>query len=190
MSPAPAGHHAIAARDLAPSRRSSSAVVVIVRILAALLLAISALLLVARTAAAQAPRLGAGRVAAQIATGTLGGAAAFLGGGLLTRSFVRQRGSDDEAASRPAFLGALVGMTLLTPVGPATLGNHQGAGSYLAAQGGALAGGVASALLIVGGRSRILDCRLCAPLRLASGIAIALLPSVGATIAYDVTRSR
>lgn len=162
----------------------------VVRTTTALAIAASALLLATRSAAAQAPRLGAGRVAAQVATGTLGGAVGFVAGGLLTRSVVRRRGLDDESASHPAFLGALVGMTLLTPVGPAVVGNHQGAGSYLAAQGGALAGGLASALLIAGGRSGILDCRICAPLRVASGVAIALLPSIGATIGYDVSRSR
>lgn len=160
------------------------------RTVPALALGAAALAGAPRPASAQAPRLGAGRVAAQISVGTSGGAVGFVAGGLLTRSIVRHHGVDAEAAGHPAFVGALVGMTLLTPVGPAVIGNHRGAGSYLAAQGGALAGGAASALLIAGGRRGILDCRLCAPLRIATGVAIALLPSIGATIAYDVTRSR
>ena len=187
MTPAPIGHEAAAQ---AASRARVSAAVVVGRVVVALVVAIAVLLLLARPMAAQAPRLGAGRVAAQVATGTLGGAVGFVGGGLLTRSVVRRRGVDEESASRPAFVGALVGATLLTPVGPAMLGNHQGAGSYLAAQGGAIAGGLASALLVAGGRNGILDCRLCGPLRLLTGVTVALLPSIGATIGYDVTRSR
>lgn len=139
---------------------------------------------------AQAPRLGGGRVAAQIATGTVGGVVGFVGAGLLTRSIVRRHGMDEEQASKPAFIGALVGMTLVTPVGPALVGNHEGAGSYAAAQGGAVAGGLASAMLIAVGRRGAMDCRFCGPLRLLSGIAIAILPSVGATVAYDATRRR
>lgn len=142
------------------------------------------------SAGAQAPRLGGGRVAAQIATGTVGGVVGFIGAGLLTRSIVRQHGMDDEDASKPAFIGALVGMTLVTPIGPAIVGNHEGAGSYAAAQGGAVAGGLASAMLIAIGRRGAMDCRFCGPLRIITGIAVAILPSVGATIAYDATRRR
>lgn len=178
------------ADPIPPSAGGAAPRQIVARTLVALAIAAVVPPLLARPAAAQAPRLGAGRVAAQVATGTLGGAVGFVAGGLLTRSVVRHHGLDEESASHPAFLGALVGMTLLTPVGPAVVGNHQGAGSYLAAQGGALAGGLASALLIAGGRSGILDCRICGPLRIASGVAIALLPSIGATIGYDVTRSR
>ncbi len=129
-------------------------------------------------------------MAAQVATGTLGGAVGFVGAGLLTRSIVRSRGTNEEDASRPAFIGAVVGAMLLTPVGPALIGNHQGAGSYAAAQGGAFAGGLASALLVAGGRRGALDCRFCGPLRVVTGIAVALLPSIGATVAYDATRRR
>lgn len=150
----------------------------------------TAVALLSGSARAQAPRLGGGRVAAQIATGTVGGVVGFVGAGLLTRSVVRQRGMDDEDASKPAFIGALVGMTLLTPVGPAIVGNHEGAGSYAAAQGGAVAGGIASAVLIAVGRRGAMDCRFCGPLRVLTGIAVAILPSVGATIAYDATRRR
>jgi hypothetical protein len=53
-----------------------------------------------------------------------------------------------------------------------------------------VAGGLASALLVGFGRSGAIDCRLCAPLRILTGFAVAMLPSVGATIAYDATRRR
>lgn len=144
-----------------------------------------------QAAAQSAPSLGAGVVTAQIASGTAGTAVGFIAGGLITRRIARARGADELRAGDRAFAGGLVGAALVTPIGPALIGNRDGArGSYLAAQGGAVAGGLASALFIAVGRRGLFDCRACGLVRVAAGIGIAFLPSVGATVAYNATRRR
>ena len=155
-------------------------------------LGLAALALVAAPAvcaAQDAPRVGAGAAAAQVALGTLGTGVGFLGGGLLTRSAARRFGASTDRASSAAYVGAWTGAALLTPVGPAVVGSRGAArGSYPQALVGTLAGGAASWLLVTAGRHGAFGCRWCGPVRALVGVGAFVLPSVGATVAFDRSR--
>jgi len=139
--------------------------------------------------AQDAPRVGAGAVAAQVALGTLGTGVGFVGGGLMTRSAARRLGASADRASSAAYVGAWTGAALLTPVGPAVVGSRGAArGSYPQAVVGTLAGGAASWLLVTAGRHGAFGCRWCGPVRALVGVGAFVLPSVGATVAFDRSR--
>jgi hypothetical protein len=154
------------------------------------LLAIAAAALNAQTpgtAAGNVSPLSSGAVAGQISTGFLGTAVGFFGGGLATRWGARRRGANVETASHAAYLGAYAGATLATAVGPAAIGSRGNAhGSYAAAVGGAAAGGIVSALIKrLGQRGAVGEH---GPVAIVAGLAIVLMPSVGATVAYNASR--
>jgi hypothetical protein len=135
------------------------------------------------------PPLNGGRVAAQVALGALGTPVGFLGGGVLTKWLVRHLGARDETASSAAYVGAWTGAALATAAGPTLIGSHgRVTGSYLAALGGAVAGGAGSYLLVrVNDRGPDDDrpCRLrCA----AAAAGVFLLPSIGATVGFNLSR--
>ena len=139
---------------------------------------------------AATPSLSGLRVAAQVGSGALATPVGFVGGGVATKWLARHLGASDERASRLAYAGAWTGATLLTAAGPALVGARgPGRGSYAAAIGGALAGGAVSALIV-----RLEDhgpdephppCRLRCSL---AAVAVFVLPSVGATVGYDLSR--
>ena len=130
-----------------------------------------------------------GTAAGQVAFGTLGTAAGFVGGGLATRWVARRAGATPDRASRAAYVGAWTTAALATPVAPVLLGSRDGVrGSYPAAVGGTLAGGAASLLIVTAGRHGAFDCRACAPVRLLAAVSAFVLPSLGATIAFNASR--
>ena len=135
------------------------------------------------------PSLTGGVIAAEFTSGVLGGMVGFVGGGLATQRIARWRGSDDDHVSRAAYVGALSGAALMTAAGPALFGSRGGVhGSYPVAVGGAVAGGVVSALIRRIGKSGVLGDR--GPVAIVAAAAILALPSVGATIAYNGSRRR
>jgi hypothetical protein len=150
--------------------------------------------LVALPAGAQGggvPAIGAGRVAAQIAAGTLAEPIGFVGGGLAFRAVARRFGAAEDDASRVADIGAATGMTLTAGTAAALIGARgPGSGSYPAALGGALVGTGVSGLLILLNRKPDDDpgrpCRLTC---IVATTAIMTMPSVGATIAYNASRN-
>ncbi|HEU4629801.1 MAG TPA: hypothetical protein VFS08_08635 [Gemmatimonadaceae bacterium] len=137
-----------------------------------------------------APSLSGLRVAAQLGTGALATPVGFVGGGVATEWLARRLGADEERASTLAYAGAYTGAALLTAAGPALVGARgPGRGSYAAAVGGAVVGGALSALLV-----HLQDhdpdephppCRLRCTL---AAVAVFTLPSIGATVGYDVSR--
>ena len=166
------------------------------RAVAATLLSLATLTLPVIAGAQEAPTgdppsLGAGTVVGQVAVGTLGTAAGFVGGGLATRWVARRAGADPAAASRAAYVGGYATAALVTPVAPMLLGRRDGVrGSYPAALGGTLAGGAASLLVVTAGRRGAFDCRACAPLRVLAAVSAFVLPSLGATLAFNASRER
>ena len=136
------------------------------------------------------PAIGAGRVAAQVVAGTVALPVGYVAGGLGTRWVARRLGASDDAVSRSADRGALVGAVLATGGAVSLVGARgPGAGSFPAAVGGAALGGVASALVARAARrgdeGPAKPCHIGCVLASA---AIVALPSVGATLAYDATR--
>jgi hypothetical protein len=161
----------------------------------ALPLGVVACALPAERAAAQSDdvrALSPARVAAQVAAGAVATPVAFIGGGVLTKRLAARLGASDDRASQLAYVGAWTGAALATAAAPAAVGARgPGRGSFLAALGGALAGGVGSwALVRLNTRGEDDDAapRPCRVLCRAAAIAVFTLPSVGATIAYDATR--
>jgi len=133
--------------------------------------------------------VGAGRATAQVTLGSLGTIGGFVGGGLATRWVARRAGASEERASNLAYVGAWTGAALATPVAPMLLGNHGDArGSYPAALAGTLVGGAASLGIVTAGRHGAFDCDRCGPLRVLAAISAFVLPSVGATIAFNMSR--
>jgi len=149
------------------------------------------LLLLPIPAAAQrdVPSLGAGRIAAQVGAGILATPLGFVAGGVATEWMAERFGVADPEASRVALAGAWTSAALVTAAMPALIGARgPGRGSYAAALGGTLAGGAGSYLLV-----RLNDregddrppCRLACSLAAA---AVFVLPSVGATVGYNLSR--
>jgi len=136
------------------------------------------------------PALSAPRVAAQLGAGVALMPIGFVAGGKLTEWTVERLGVDDPRASRLALGGAWTGAALATAAGPALVGARgPGRGHYLAALGGAVAGGLGSALLVrlndrTGDDARP-PCRLRCTI---AAVAVFTLPSLGATVAYDLSR--
>lgn len=151
-----------------------------------------------RTAVAQAATSGdlrglsAGRVAAQVGTGVVLGPIGYVGGGLLTRYVVRRFGGSQGTASTAAERAAYVGIAAATAVGPSLIGARgPGHGLYVAALGGAGVGMLGTAL--VARLNRTPDDRPDPPCRLTcrlSAVAAFTLPSIGATLGYNLSRRR
>lgn len=132
------------------------------------------------------------RTAGQIATGVVGGPVGYVAGGLATRFLVRRLGGTEGSASAAAQKGAYVGVAALTAAGPALVGARgPGGGNYFAALGGATVGMFGTAL--VARLNRTPDDQPLPPCRLkcrVSAAAAFLLPSVGATVGYNLSRRR
>lgn len=155
------------------------------------LLSTAALVLAPCAVAAQSlPALGAGRVAAQIATGTVATPIGFVGGGIATKRIARALGAREHVVERAAYTGAYTTAALAAAAGPALIGARgSGHGSYWAGVGGAVVGGLGSALV-----KRLHDRapddvpRPCHLACIVAATAIVALPSIGATVAYDASR--
>lgn len=138
------------------------------------------------------PSLGASRVAGQILGGTLATPIGFVVGGLATRKAARLVGFGDDMASRLAHVGGWTGAALATAAVPPLAGRQKGIeGSYPAAIGGAVVGGLLSwgivKLFDDDGENADFSCNaLCT----VAGIAVFVLPSVGATTAWNASRQR
>jgi hypothetical protein len=136
------------------------------------------------------PALSAPRVAAQLGAGVALMPVGFVAGGKLTEWTVERLGIPDPRASRLALGGAWAGAALTTAAGPALVGARgPGGGRYLAAVGGAVVGGLGSALLVrlndrTGDAPRP-PCRLRCTV---AAVAVFTLPSIGAAVGYDVSR--
>jgi hypothetical protein len=159
--------------------------------------ALAAVLFAAPNASAQGdpPALGAGRVGAQVALGVPAGAVGYVAGGLATRWVARRLGASDGRASQLAERGAYAGVAALTAVPPTLLGARgPGSGRYVAALGGAVAGGLGSVLVVRLGRARYGDRdgqeRPCTVGCKLAAVAAFTLPSVGATVGYNLSRRR
>ena len=152
--------------------------------------ALSALLPAAGAAQQDVRALAPPRVAAQFGAGVLTMPVGFVAGGKATAWVVERAGVDDPRASRIALVGGWGGAALATAAGPSLVGARgPGTGRYLAALGGALAGGAGSALLVRlndrNGDGPRPPCRVVCSIAAA---AVFALPSVGATIAYNASR--
>jgi hypothetical protein len=131
--------------------------------------------------------LGGGAVTAQVATGLLGSAVGFVGGGLTTRWAATRLGATEEQAGRAGLAGAYASTILVTAVGPSLIGSRNTSkGSYVAAVGGAAGGLAAAALLRKAGRKGIFG--RSGPVAFLAGLTIVALPSIGATLAFNATR--
>ncbi len=157
------------------------------QVFAALTLSAAALAAPLATGAAQQrpPAVSPGRAIAQGAVGFVALPVGFIGGGLATRWAAHRFGASDDAASSAALVGAYSIATLTTAAGPVVVGpGPHATGSYPAALAGTVAGGIGSILLI-----RLNKAVNTGPvLRILSGLAVVLLPPVGATIGYDASR--
>jgi hypothetical protein len=137
------------------------------------------------------PALGAGRVAAQVVGGAAAIPVGYVAGGLATRTVARAFGASDQTASHAADVGAYAG-TVAAVAGTVSLigARGPGAGSFPAAVGGAAGGLLASKLLAraLRGDDRRGTEPPCGARCLAASALVVALPSVGATVAYDITR--
>lgn len=134
--------------------------------------------------------LGPARVAAQVGAGTLGTPIGFIAVGVLTDKLFESAGRDDDRTSRISLGAAYLGGALGAAAGPALVGARgPGSGRYLAGVGGAAVGGLASWAIV-----RLVDRdgeeaprggRIVSTL---AGIAVTMLPSIGATIGYNLSR--
>ena len=190
-APPPTFAPAVRSRPVLRSSRSLRAFLhAAAPIAVALALAVSAA--PASAQSATLPHLGAGRVAAQIGTGVLGGPIGYVGGGLATRFLVRRFGGSQGTASTAAERGAYVGIAAVTAVGPTLIGARgAGHGLYVASLGGATVGMLGSAL--VARLNRTSDDRPAPPCGFTcrvSAVAAFTLPSIGATLGYNVSRRR
>jgi hypothetical protein len=141
---------------------------------------------------ADLPAQGAGRVAAQVTVGTLAVPLGFVGGGLAFRAVARQFHVAEDDASRVADVGATVGTALAASSAAALIGSRgPGHGSYPAALGGALAAtGVSGILILINRKTDVEPGKPCHLTCILTTSAIATLPSIGATIAYNASRGR
>ncbi|MDQ6885979.1 MAG: hypothetical protein M3068_01660 [Gemmatimonadota bacterium] len=145
--------------------------------------------LVCQAAPARTPPLSIPRVGLEVATGLVGTPLGFVGGGLVARGIALRLGASEERASNVASAGALAGTALGAAVGPTLVGTHgPTTGSYIASVAGAAAGELGSALLVRlndRGEGESGPCRVRC---VVSAAAIVLLPSVGATIGFNLSR--
>lgn len=139
------------------------------------------------------PSLGAGRVAAQVVGGVVGFPVGYVAGGLAVRTVMRAAGAPRDVASDAALYGAYAGSALGTAGVVSLIGARgPGRGSFLAATGGAAGGVLVSKLAarLLRGRDDAPATPPCKLRCLTVSALLVALPSVGATVAYDVTRRR
>jgi hypothetical protein len=129
------------------------------------------------------------RLAAEVGLGVVGTPIGFVSGGLLTRWAARRLGASDQRASDAAYAGAWVGAALVTAVGPTLVGSQgRATGSYGAALAGTVAGGLGSYLLVRLFNRDEGDDRPCTLLCSAAAVGVFILPGVGATVGFNLSR--
>jgi uncharacterized membrane protein len=131
------------------------------------------------------------RVTAEAASGVVAMPIGFFGGGLATRWLAHRVGvTDDEKAGTIATIGAYSIAALATAVPPTLIGNAapHTTGSYVAALGGSVVGGLGSWALVRLNQPAGRRDQPCRVLCVASTVAIFLLPSAGATLGYNLSR--
>jgi hypothetical protein len=139
---------------------------------------------------ASLPAQGAGRVAAQVTVGTLAEPIGFVGGGLAFRAVARRLRLEEDDASRMADVGAGIGTALGAATAVALIGARgPGAGTFAAAAGGAALGaGLSGVLILVNRKTDVTPAKPCHITCILTTTAIATLPSIGATVAYNASR--
>ena len=144
---------------------------------------------VADVALPKDPELGAGRVAGQVALGILGTPVGFVAGGLVAQRIAERMGASEETTTRVAFVGAWTTSALTTAIGPTVVGSAgRTTGSYGSALLGAVAGGVASYGVVMLNRRPDDDASPCRIGCILGSVAVFVLPSVGATIGFNMSR--
>jgi hypothetical protein len=131
------------------------------------------------------------RVTAEVASGLVAMPIGFFGGGLATRWLAHRAGvTDDEKAGTIATIGAYTVAALATAAPPTLIGNAgpHATGSYAAALGGSVVGGLGSWALVRLNQPAGRRDQPCRVLCVASTVAIFLLPSAGATLGYNLSR--
>jgi hypothetical protein len=136
------------------------------------------------------PALSSGRVTAQVGVGLLAMPIGFFGSGLVASRLSQRFGASEGNVTRIATFTAWTGGALATAAGPAMVGARgPGSGSYPAAVGGAVAGGLLSYAIVKlndpRGSGRTGPCKF---LCVLSGILVFTAPSVGATVGYNLSR--
>lgn len=135
------------------------------------------------------PPLSGTKVAGEIALGAVAGPVGFVGGGLATRWVARRVGAGEEGASRAAYWGAWTGMALATAAPPTLIGTRGvTTGSYAAAVGGAAAGTLGSWALVRLNLWAGAGTEPCRVRCVVSTAAVVLLPSIGATVGFNLSR--
>ena len=129
--------------------------------------------------------VGAGRVSAQIAAGTLATPVSFVVGGLGSRWVAEKLGAGDGVARTTAYVGAWTGALVGTAAVPSLVVRG---GNYPAALGGALIGGAAAGAAVLLGRGTFGRSASCNAVCVALGVVVVALPAVGATVAYNQSR--
>jgi hypothetical protein len=133
----------------------------------------------------QVPPVGVGRAVAQVGAGVIAMPIGFVGGGLATRWAATRLGASEDRASSIASIGAYASAAALTAAGPTLVGGGpHGRGNYFAALGGTVVGGVGSVLLVH--LNQAVDAG--SVLRIVSLVGVVALPSVGATVGYNLSR--
>jgi hypothetical protein len=131
------------------------------------------------------PPVGLGRAVAQTGAALLAMPLGFVGGGLASRWAATRIGASDDRASDVGLVGAYAGGALATAAGPTLVGGGPHArGTYLAALGGTVVGGAGSLLLVHLNRAGDAG----AVLRVVSAVGVVMLPSIGATVGYNLSR--
>jgi hypothetical protein len=131
------------------------------------------------------------RISAEVASGLVAMPIGYFGGGLATRWLAHRAGvSDDEKAGTIATVGAYSLAALATALPPTLIGNAgpHATGSYAAALGGAVVGGLGSWALVRLNQPAGRKDKPCHVVCVVSTAAIFLLPSAGATIGYNLSR--
>lgn len=131
------------------------------------------------------PTTSGARVTAQLATGVLLTPVGFFATGWATKRLTLRAGWPEERARRAAYVAAWTGAALAAAAGPALVGNG---GRFPAALGGAGVGLGLAVFTARLGNWRYDGGAACGPLCWTLGMATMALPSVGATVGYQVSR--
>jgi len=136
------------------------------------------------------PSVSFGRAAGQVGLGTLALPVGFVVGGVTADWVAGRLGVSEETADIVAIAGAWSGAALATGGGATLIGSRGNTtGSYGAAVAGAVIGGVGSYLLIrLNERGDDEQDRPCGVLCVVSAIGVVALPSIGATVGYNLSR--
>lgn len=141
------------------------------------------------TAQREQPAVTGGRLLAEVAAGTAATPIGFIGGGIATRWVARRFGAGQDAAGSAGLVGAYTIAALATAVPPTLIGQagRHATGSYLAALAGTALGGLGSFALIRLNHTSRTD-RPCHFICTVSFAGVILLPSVGATTGFNLSR--